>query len=66
MKVKSESEVAQSYPTLANPWTAAYQATPPMGFSRQECWSGVSLPSPEMSREVENTVFLVFPGTLGG
>ena len=26
MKVKSESEVAQSCPTLSNPWTAAYQA----------------------------------------
>ena len=46
MKVKSESEVAQSCPTLATPWTAAYQAPPPMGFSRQEYWSGVPLPSP--------------------
>ena len=46
MKVKSESEVAQSSLTLATPWTAAYQAPPPMGFSRQEYWSGVSLPSP--------------------
>ena len=26
-------------------WTAAYQAPPPMGFSRQEYWSGVPLPS---------------------
>ena len=31
---------------LAIPWTAAYQAPPPMGFSRQEYWSGVPLPSP--------------------
>ena len=46
MKVKSESEVAQSCPTLATPWTAAYQAPPSMGFSRQKYWSGVSLPSP--------------------
>ena len=45
MKVKSESEVAQSYPTLATPWTAAYQAPPSMGFSRQKYWSGVPLPS---------------------
>ena len=29
---------------LATPWTAAYQAPPPMGFSRQEYWSGVPLP----------------------
>ena len=28
------------------PWTAAYQAPPCMGFSRQEYWSGVPLPSP--------------------
>ena len=47
MKVKRESEVAQSCPTLATPWTAAYQAPPPMGFSRQEYWSGVPLPSPD-------------------
>ena len=39
MKVKSESEVAQSCPTLSDPWTA-----PSMGFSRQEYWSGVPLP----------------------
>jgi len=31
---------------LATPWTAAYQAYPSMGFSRQEYWSGVPLPSP--------------------
>ena len=31
---------------LAIPWTAAYQAPPSMGFSRQEYWSGVPFPSP--------------------
>ena len=31
---------------LATSWTAAYQAPPSMGFSRQEYWSGVPLPSP--------------------
>ena len=46
MKEKNESEVAQSCPTLATPWTAAYQAPPSMGFSRQEYLSGVPLPSP--------------------
>ena len=30
---------------LVTPWTAAYQALPSMGFSRQEYWSGVPLPS---------------------
>ena len=32
---------------LATPWTVAYQAPLSMGFSRQEYWSGVPLPSPE-------------------
>ena len=45
MKVKSESEVAQSCPTLSDPWTAAHQAPPSMGVSRQEFWSGVPFPS---------------------
>ena len=44
MKVKSPSRVR----LLATPWTAAYQAPPSMGFSRQEYWSGVSLPSPKL------------------
>ena len=47
MKEKSESEVAQSCPTLATPWTAAYQAPPSMGFSRQEYLSELPFPSPE-------------------
>ena len=46
MKVKTESEVAQSCPTIATPWTAACQAPPSMGFSRQQYWSGVPPPSP--------------------
>ena len=45
MKVKSENEVAQLCPTLATPWTAAYQAPPSMGFSRQKYWSAVPLPA---------------------
>ena len=42
VKVKSLSLVR----LLVTPWTAAYQAPPSMGFSRQEYWSGVPLPSP--------------------
>ena len=41
VKVKSLSRVR----LFATPWTAAYQAPPSMGFSRQEYWSGVPLPS---------------------
>ena len=43
MKVKNENEATQSCRT---PWTAAYQAPLSMGFSRQEYWSGLPLPSP--------------------
>ena len=48
MKVKSESEAAQSCPTLSDPMdcSVTYQAPLSMGFSRQEYWSGVPLPSP--------------------
>ena len=42
VKVKSLSCVW----LFETPWTAAYQALPPMGFSRQEYWSGVPLASP--------------------
>ena len=38
--------------SLHNPWTAAYQAPPSMGFSRQGYWSGVPLPSPDPSPRV--------------
>ena len=33
---------------LATPWPAAYKAPPSMGFSSQEYWSGVPLPTPNM------------------
>ena len=43
VKMKSLSRVR----LLATPWTAAYQAPPSMGFSKEEYWSGVPLPSPK-------------------
>ena len=36
---------------FASPWTAAYQAPPSMGFSRQVYWSRVPLPSPDIEQE---------------
>ena len=42
VKVKLLSRVR----LFATPWTVAYQALPSMGFSRQECWSGLLFPSP--------------------
>ena len=55
MKVKSLSRVQ----LLATPWTAAYQAPLSMGFSRQEYWSGVPLPSPTITLEHIKTNLLV-------
>ena len=43
VKVKSLSHVR----LFATPWIVAYQAPPIMGFSRQECWSAISLQKPE-------------------
>ena len=53
VKVKSLSHVW----LLATPWTAAYQAPPSMGFSRQEYWSGM----PCLLQHMGLTVHLLFP-----
>ena len=54
----------------ATPWTAAYQASPSMGFSRQEHWSGLPFPSPiplhfrahQMTQtSISDTVYLAPP-----
>ena len=50
VKVKSLSRVW----LLGTPWTAAHQAPPSMGFSRQEYWSGVPLPSLKCSLSISN------------
>ena len=42
VKVKSLSRVRP----FATPWTVAHQASPSMGFSRQEYWSRLPFPSP--------------------
>ena len=46
VKVKSFSRVR----LFETPWSAAYQAPPSMGFSREEYWSGVPLPSPLLGK----------------
>ena len=51
VKVKSLSHVL----LLATPWTAAYRAPLSIGFSRQEYWNGVPLPSPRATWEAHNT-----------
>ena len=46
-KTIKQSEVAQSCPTLWDPMDSSLHHAPPsMGFSRQEYWSGLPLPSP--------------------
>ena len=61
VKVKSFSRVR----SLATPWTAAYQAPPSMGFSRQEYWSGVPLPSPAgMSKRQETKQWILLVSQL--
>ena len=52
VKVKSLSLVR----LLVTPWTAAHQAPLSMGFSRQECWSGVSLASPLIPSSIQNKI----------
>ena len=53
LKVKSFSCVQ----LFTTPWTAAYQAPPSMGFSRQEYWSGVPSPSPFPNLAAVNRYF---------
>ena len=44
-KWKVKGKLLSRVQLFATPWTAAHQAPPSMGFSRQEHWSGVPLPS---------------------
>ena len=55
VKVKSLSCIR----LLATPRTAAHQAPPSMGFSRQEYWSGVPLPSPYHWHSITSSYYLV-------
>ena len=50
-KWKVEVKLLSHVRLLATPWTAAYQGPPSMGFSRQEYWSGLPLPSPWATTE---------------
>ena len=58
VKVKSLSHVW----LLATPWTAAYQAPPSMGFSRQEYWSGLPLPSLCALKCYLTFIMRIYPG----
>ena len=62
MKVKSESEVAQSCPTLHDPMDCSLPGSSTHGFSRQEYWSGLPLPSPMTSTVLSENVFCYIEG----
>ena len=49
MKRKVKVKLLSHVLLLVTTWTAAYQAPPSMGFSRQEYWSGLPFPSPRVS-----------------
>ena len=52
---------------LVTPWTAAYQAPPSVGFSRQEYWSGLPLPSPiYLIKSHYKRINVGLPGGSGG
>ena len=46
LKVKVKVKSLSCVRLFATLWTAAHQAPPSMGFSRQEYWSGLPFPSP--------------------
>ena len=53
MKVKVKVKSLSRVRLLVTPGTAAYQAPPSMGFSRQEYWNGLPLPSPTTVCEID-------------
>ena len=61
MKVKSESEDGQSCPTLSDPMDSSLPGFSILGFSRQEYWSGVPLPSPVVKVSVGYYLIICIP-----
>ena len=55
VKVKSLSRVQ----LFTTPWTAAHQAPPSMGFSRQEYWSEFPFPSPDFMSNVMQFCYIL-------
>ena len=57
-KWKVKGKLLSRVRLFATPWTAAHQAPPSMGFSRQEDWSGVPLLSPATFHLIILAVFI--------
>ena len=52
---------------FATPWTVALQAPLSMGFSRQECWSGLPFPPPrDLLHPGTEPTSLAYPALTGG
>ena len=64
-KIKNKVKLLSHVQLLATPWTAAYQTPPSMGFSRQEYWSGVPLPSSKGSYLKYKCVSLTVDSAVG-
>ena len=59
VKWKVKGNLLSRVQLFATPWTAAYQAPLSMGFSRQEYWSGVPLPSPNCYLSVNKIIWWI-------
>ena len=59
-KWKGKVKLLSCAQLLVTPWTAAHQAPPSMGFSRQEYWNGVPLPSPIQCARSFQIFFIIF------
>ena len=60
-KVKSESEVAQSYPTLCDPMDCTHQAHRSIECFRKEYWSGLPFPSPKLPYDPTIPLLGIYP-----
>ena len=64
MKVESESEVVQSCLTLSDPMDCSLPGFSVQGFSRQEYWSGVPLPSPIHTLLIPKSLLCIYTGLI--
>ena len=64
---ESERKSLSRVRLFATPWTVAYQASPSVGFSKQEYWSGLPFPSPgDLPDPGTEPTSLTSPALVGG
>ena len=64
-KAKQEKSLSRVQ-LFVNPWTVAYKASPPMGFSRQEYWSRLPFPSVDLPHPGIKPMSLASPALADG